>query len=185
MKKELIPTHLYRLTQYMRLITTILVNGSPVSLNFDGGTYRPYKRNGSFSTADPDVIKAIESSGGYNLDFVRVSPKISPVTDIEQKPDTPQEDTPVNPPVIDTPEEETSAVIPQTLPVETATAAPETPAPAATQLTPVPGITSGQKARAYILSKYEEVKSTDLRTNAAIKAIAEEKGITFPDWIEQ
>lgn len=181
MKKELIPTHLYRLTQYMRLITTILVNGSPVSLNFDGGTYRPYKRNGSFSTADPDVIKAIESSGGYNLDFVRVSPKISPVTDIEQKSDKPQED----PPVIDTPEEETSAVIPQTPPVETTPAAPETPVPAAPQLTPVPGITSGQKARAYILSKYEEVKSTDLRTNAAIKAIAEEKGITFPDWIEQ
>lgn len=47
------------------------------------------------------------------------------------------------------------------------------------------GITSGQKAKAYLLKEFtDHVKSSELRTNDAIREVAEKMKVRFPDWIE-
>lgn len=53
---------------------------------------------------------------------------------------------------------------------------------APSKLEAIPGISSGQKARAYILAKYEDITNAQLRTNEEITRIATEKGIKFPEW---
>lgn len=49
----------------------------------------------------------------------------------------------------------------------------------------VNGITSGQKARAWMLANKEEISSSDLRTNKDIRSKAEDLKIRFIDWIEE
>jgi len=156
--------HFYRSSQYLQHQTYITLNGEQFPILFSGGTRKPYIRFGFFITDNPEIIKAIETDPRFGKEFKRERPEISEVTDLEN---------------------------PQTQHVFKVEDITEVNAAATESVNPrknfkvVTGITSGQKAKAYLLKTYRgKVKSLDLRTNAAIVAIADAHKIYFIDWEE-
>lgn len=146
--------HTYQLLTAMCMYTTVTVGREQVNIHFKNGFNRPYVRRGTYSTDNPDIIRALESDASYNVEWKKIAPLSAEKGLVNVDGDT--DTTGGNP------DKEVND-----------------------DLVKVPGIDSGQKARAYILSKYDEVKTSDLRTNADIKAVAEQNGISFPDWVEQ
>lgn len=138
-------TYTYQLTRYKDFTTYLAIDGNLLSIEFTGGFIVPFKYNGTFSTTDNKIAKALEESPNYNSEYIKI-------TSLEVTQENSVTVTPINP--IDPGKE----------------------------LEPVLGITSGQKARAYLLSRFDELKSSDLRTNDIIIEVALTKGITFPDW---
>lgn len=141
---KVIKSHTYQLTSMKSMTTYLTVGKEIVTVIFTGGFVVPYKYNGTYTTNDPDVIKAIEASPNYNSVYVKIAPSAD-----------------------QTEEEE----IEEVKPIPTS------------KLESVPRIASGQKARAYILARFDDVNNSHLRTNEDITRIATEKGIRFPDWI--
>lgn len=162
MKKQTL-THTYQLKFGIYLLTSVsMPDGSETSVTFKDGFTHPFRYSGTFSTDDQQLIDAIEKDPRFGTEWKRIAPTY--------KNDRLQED-------VSTPDN--TGTPPQGEAEDTAT---DTEPPAFR--TPVPEITSGQKARAYLLSTYDDLKSSDLRTNDAIKKVADDKGIFFPDWVE-
>lgn len=162
MKKQAL-THTYQLKFGIYLLTSVsMPDGSETSVTFKDGFTHPFRYSGTFSTDDQQLIDAIEKDPRFGAEWKRIAPTY--------KNDRLQEDT-------------STAGEPTTPPHGEAEATTGSTEPEADR-TPIPEITSGQKARAYLLSTYEDLKSTDLRTNDAIKKVAEDKHIFFPDWVE-
>jgi len=150
------PSHKFQLINDMSMFTTMTIKGKEVSIVFNGGFRRPYRYNGYYITDNPDIIKAIKQSNGYGSQYVQVFP-------VEG-------------------EDEVAA------PAETPAETPAVTDPGANELDMIgigDGINTGQKARAWILKNFQDVNTGNLRTNAEIRKVAEEKGIKFTEWIEE
>jgi hypothetical protein len=63
----------YQSTRSITLITYVRVEGDLVAIEFTGGTLAPKKKFGKYSTDNQKIQQAIESSGGFGLEFVCIS----------------------------------------------------------------------------------------------------------------
>lgn len=145
--------HTYELLSSMSLYTTVTVKGEQVDIFFTGGFIRPYIRRGFFSTSDPDIIKALEEDNSYNILWRKIHPINDEISDSD-----PVDTSETTDPNKVTDEDLTGYEINH-------------------------GINTGQKARAFLLSKLEgKITSSDLRTNADIRKVAEEYKIRFTNW---
>lgn len=141
--------HTYQLLNAMCMYTTVTVGREQVNVHFKNGFIHPYVRRGTFSTDDPDIIKAIESDASNNVEWKRIAPLSANKEDVvDNKDDKPLDSNPKDNVIFE-------------------------------QIT---GIDSGQKARMYLLARFSDLVSNDLRTNELIKSVATEKGISFVDW---
>lgn len=157
----------------MQLLTSVQVDGKPVHIQFTGSFRRPFIRRGTFQTSDPKLIDAIEKSGGYGVDYKRISP-----TDEQLKAMKRAEENAV----IDEEGIELT-VVDDKGKVDEYLKEHQTSDDDGYKL--AKGITSGQKAKAYLLKEFtDQVKSSELRTNDAIREVAEKMKVRFPDWIE-
>lgn len=53
----------------LRLVTTVCVEGEEVTVAFGGGRCAPLWRNGSFSTDNESLQRALEADPAYNRDY--------------------------------------------------------------------------------------------------------------------
>ena len=161
----------YQSISYVYFATNIQVNGKTVRITFKEGFTQPYKYNGTFTTPDPDIIKALESDRGFNSLYKRLDP--DPVAD---------ERIPVKPAIPIAPKAKTNTD--QAASAKTgATDDPPVGDTDPKDLIPVIGITSFQQAKNYFLATFPELKSADLKSIELVKQFAAEKGIIFTDWV--
>lgn len=141
------PIHAYQLKFGLYLLTSVTMpDGTEASIVFDGGFTQPYRHSGTFSTDNPDLIAAIEKDPRFGSEWKRTAPTYKNDRIAEEVKEVVAPEPEKTP--AETPDGNTKAVL---------------------------GITSGQKARAYLLGAYDDIKSSDLRTNDAIKLVAEKR----------
>lgn len=156
----------YQATLYQYLDTYVEVNGQKTLIQFRGGTLQP-RLNGKFATDDPNVIAALDA------DIKRLGAKASfKCIHSEEIPDPKEENAPVK------------STAPQS-------AAPQVEPPAADDvpagdnaapIVEIPGITTVQAAKEFLLEKYpEDVKISHLPNKEAVLKVAAEKRIKFVD----
>ena len=144
----------YRSIVYKDLDTYVLVNGNKILISFRGGSLQP-PINGIFTTADPDLIAAMDKDRGNGVSFRCV---ISEGEPDEQKQTGKQKAQ------------------------KAEDKQPEKTEDAPKDLKEVPGIATLQDARNYLLAlKIEGVTPSKVNTTAQVKKCAALNGINFTD----
>lgn len=148
----------YQSTRFTQDDYYINVNGTRTLVKFVGGSLQP-RINGKFSTSDPVLIKAIESSNGYGVDFKCIQSQDLPDPVVKSK----------------APAFKAPSV------VETGnTGSDEGNAPQDAEQ--VAGVSNVQAAREYMLERFkDELTASALPNGNAIKKAAAERNIVFTD----
>lgn len=154
----------YQATNYQYLDTYVEVKGQKTLIQFRGGTLQP-RLNGKFATDDPDVIAALDADInrlGAKASFKCIHSEEIPGPKEENAPvksTAPQSAAPLGEPVKDAPAGDNAAPIAE-----------------------IPGITTVQDAKEYLLDKFaDSVKISHLPNKDAVQKVAAEKRIKFVD----
>lgn len=144
----------YRSLVYKDLDTYVMVNGQKVLIQFRGGSLQP-AINGIFATSDPDLIRALDKDRGNGTSFkcIHVDGKEEPEP---RKPETQKTKEPEN--KGDDEDQDKDS-----------------------ELKEVPGISTLQDARNYLLANVEGLKPSQVNNTGQVRACAAKNGITFPD----
>lgn len=148
----------YRSLVYKDLDTYIVVNGQKVRIEFRGGSLQP-PINGIFVATNPDVIKAMDHDSGLGRSFTCI------VSEGEPDPEPEDEDS----------DEDEPKVVPDKKPAKKAQVH-EIP-----EMKEVPGITTIQDAREYLLKEIEGLKPQNIPNPKSVENLAAKNGIVFPD----
>lgn len=164
-KLKMAQRKVYQAVNYQYLDTYVMVRGQKTLIQFRGGTLSP-KMNGKYSTDDPDVIAALDEDikrSGSRASFSCIHTEGSPDSEEVKKADAPKAEEPKkeapegdgNPPDDD----------------------PELPV-----YVEVPGITTVQAAKEYLLDRFkDEVKISHLANKEAVIKVATQKYVKFID----
>jgi transcriptional regulator of nitric oxide reductase len=145
----------YQTTSILELHTCFIVEGRRVDVAFIGGTRSPVRKGGTFGTHNAKLQFVMERHSGFNTKYKLVYDGTVVIPEPE---------------VVVTKEE----IDPDTNPVLTVN----------TTGSLVTGITSGQKARTWLLENVENVTVSMLKNNVQVRAVAFKNNIVFPDWPE-
>lgn len=144
------------LSSYVRL------NGKLVQVKFTGGQRTPKRTNGKFSTNDPDMQRALETSPEYGKNWRRIIP---PEGEIVK--DRPPEMTIITEPEVKVqpPAADRVMVATETSPLS------------------ISGLINAQQVKNYILENYtDRFKFKELMSKGQIYAAAKALNLIFPDW---
>jgi hypothetical protein len=159
------PKKVYRSKHYKSLVITVVVDHRKIFCEFDGGTSRPKEINGSYSTTDIGIQRALESSGAFNVQFV-LEKEILLENEIRINKDTVAA---VKSKTEEVERKEESAKAEQ---LELATGK---------EMKKIEGISNFQSVRSY-LNKEFDVSFSDLPNKPAVIAKCKALGVEFTDW---
>jgi hypothetical protein len=146
----------YRTVSILELHTCFIVEGRRIDVAFLGGTRVPAFRGGSYGTYNTKLQFAMERHSGFGTKYTLVYDQAE-AEKVE--------------PVIEVTKDE---ITPEVNPVLTT----------ATSGSMVNGITSGQKAKAWLLENIENITSSMLKNNVEVRKVAFKHNVVFPDWPE-
>ena len=162
-------TKKYQLLKSMSILAWFKVGDKTVSAAFQGGTRRPYLVRGRFSTSDPELQKAIESSGNFGKEYFLEATFNDGIL-IE-----PQNEKPIEKPKKKENEVEEMVEI---------TPAEKTKKEDTNQTIDYPEIKTVKDAREKLLELYpDELKPAQLPNKGAVLSKAKGKDITFSNLI--
>jgi len=150
----------------------IIVNGAEITIDFRGGHSSPYQKGGAFSTADPDIQKAIESRKDFGT-FITLEYEETREVESDVKATEPQAEAPDIPVVDEFTEKETRDT--EDVPP---TGEPTDEAPLDGE-TVVMDVNTAQEAKAWLM-KNKGVTARELPNKKAILEYAENNGVKFP-----
>jgi len=159
------PKKVYRSKHYKSLVVPVVVNHKRIFCEFEGGMSRPKEQNGSYSTSNTAIQKALESVGSFNVQFFlekevlleneirlhggTVASVKSKTEELEQK--------------------------------QQAAKAEEEELATGKEIKKIPGISAFQSVRSY-LSKEFGVSLSDIPNKPAVLAKCKSLGVEFTDW---
>jgi len=164
----------YQSKHFQLLDTYVKVKGEKLQILFRGGSLKP-KVNGKYTTEDQDIIAVLDADlskpgCAYTCIQSEKLPEPAGKTGAPAKPAPEPEPEPE--PQDDEPKEESG----QEEPVQED---PEVNVPEG--FTAVPGITTVQEAREYLLDNYPDIQGNKIPNGQAVKAAAANKQIFFTD----
>ena len=158
----------YISAEYMQLQVVVVAKGERHVIEFTSGQYQPFKRNGTFTTTDKDIMDALEHHPQYPGEFYVLDVKGEEETTVD-----PVVEPIVDPvlPTVKNPEAEKIDMT--TLNHSTDEAG----------VVKVGGITSGQKAKIYLNQNFD-IPMSKLVNNQMIMDEAKKANVVFTDWVQ-
>lgn len=150
----------YRSLVYKELDTYVLVDGIKRLIQFRGGSLQP-RINGIYVTEDPKVIKAMDTDSGNGASFICIREEFVKEENTDKTDKAPDKnkksEKALKEDLIVGPDKELN-------------------------IEEVPGINNLQDARNYMLSRFDDLKPSQLNNTNMVKSQAAKKGIKFTEF---